>query len=95
MKRAIATHEATLVTISILLLQATLLHFNGHDWRIGELFSTIQSARDAMKDIGTESKKFKEAWLKLKGLLTILDLDAKVKEFEILQFFMKYIIYFY
>ena len=72
MKRAIATHEATFMTITILVLQATLLYFGGHDWCIDELFSTIQLARVAMKDIGSESEIFKEALFKLKSLVTVL-----------------------
>ena len=97
MKRAIATHEATLLAINILILQETLQWCS--DWKSKEnekeIFDVIKVARNSIQAKNYE--KFKEAWNKMNSILSAINLENKMKEYisvnknnRLLQFFGKY-----
>ena len=97
MKRAIATHEATFIAISIVLLEATLLYFENQTLDIKNLFDCVQSARDAIDKLDRTSDKFREAWLQLNVLIGNIDLEVKINQFiddhrgnRMLQFLVQY-----
>ena len=97
MKRAIATHEATFLAINILILQETLQWYT--DWKNEEIkkdiVDTIKLARDSIQ--AKEYEHFKEAWNRMNSLVSLLNLEDKIKEFitlnknnRLLQFLAKY-----
>ena len=97
LKRAIASHEATFIAISIVLLEATLLYFENQTLDIKNLFDCVQSARDAIDKLDLTSDKFREAWLQLNVLIGNIDLEVKINQFiddhrgnRMLQFLVQY-----
>ena len=77
MKRAIATHEATLIAVHVLILQETLRWHDGWNCneRSKEIFQVIKMARDLIK----QPETFKESWNKMISILTTLKFDENIK----------------
>ena len=62
MKRALAAHEATLISVNICILEAALTWYKDQSWCTEDLIKCIMKARNAFKNKESYSG-FKEGWI--------------------------------
>ena len=95
-KRAIGTHETTMIAVNVLILRGTLRWYDGWNSNINskEIVEMMKLATDSMKT--KKPKKFREAWNKTSSIMIIFEIEGKNKwvwakySNYLLQFFVKY-----
>ena len=80
MKRALAAHEATLISVNIFILEAALNWYKDQSWCTEDLIKCIMKARNALKNKESYSG-FKEGWNQFKKYILDIEIEEKIQYF--------------